>query len=192
MTANGGTTPQIATLGTVFANPLAVTVTDPLSNPVSGVNVTFTAPSRGASGLFSNSIATVAVETNGSGVASAAFTANGTVGGPYTVTAAATGLPTVNFSLTNTTGASLSAPTLVSPANGAIGVPLAVSLSWDAGVGATSYDVYFGTSSTPAFVVNTTATTYITGILAASTTYYWYVIARNPSGTCLLYTSRCV
>src|SRR5467141_3118570 len=102
MTANAGTTPQSATISTAFANALAVTVKDAGSNPVSGVNVTFTAPGSGASGVFSNSTATITVATNASGVASAPFTANATAGGPYTVTAAATGLTTVNFSLTNT------------------------------------------------------------------------------------------
>src|SRR5260370_864831 len=104
MTANAGTTPQSATVGTAFANALAVTVRDAGSNPVAGVNVTFTAPGSGASGVFSNSTATITVATNASGVASAPFTANTTAGGPYTVTAAATGLTTVNFSLTNTAG----------------------------------------------------------------------------------------
>ena len=104
MTANAGTTPQSATVSTAFANALAVTVRDAGNNPVAGVNVTFTAPGSGASGVFSNSTATITVATNASGVASAPFTANGTAGGPYTVTAAATGLTTVNFSLTNTAG----------------------------------------------------------------------------------------
>jgi len=101
MTANAGTTPQSAAISTAFANALAVAVKDAGSNPVSGVNVTFTAPAPGASGTFSNNTATITVATNASGVASAPFTANATTGGPYTVTAAATGLTTVNFSLTN-------------------------------------------------------------------------------------------
>ena len=105
MTANAGTTPQSATISTAFANALAVTVKDAGNNPVSGVNVTFTAPASGASGLFSNSTTTITVATNASGVAAAPFTANATAGGPYTVTAAATGLTTVNFSLTNTASA---------------------------------------------------------------------------------------
>ena len=104
MTANAGTTPQSAAVSTAFANALAVTVRDAGNNPVAGVNVTFTAPGSGASGVFSNGTATITVATNASGVASAPFTANGTAGGPYTVTAASTGLTTVNFSLTNTTG----------------------------------------------------------------------------------------
>ena len=53
MTANAGTTPQSATVSTAFANALAVTVLDAGSNPVAGVNVTFTAPGAGASGQFS-------------------------------------------------------------------------------------------------------------------------------------------
>ena len=84
------------------------------NNPVSGVNVTFTAPSSGASGLFGNSSITTTVATNASGVASAPFTANATLGGPYTVTATSGSLTAVNFSLSNTVGAathfSVSAP----------------------------------------------------------------------------------
>ena len=90
-----------------------MTVKDAGSNPLSGVNVTFTAPGSGASGTFSNSSTTITVATNASGVASAPFTANGTAGGPYTVTAAASALTTVNFSLTNTAVVS-TGPTVVS------------------------------------------------------------------------------
>jgi Protein of unknown function (DUF1566) len=104
MTANAGTTPQSAAISTAFANPLAVTVKDAGNNPVSGVNVTFTAPGAGASGVFSNGTATTIVATNASGVAAAPFTANAIAGGPYNVTAAVTSLASVNFSLTNTVG----------------------------------------------------------------------------------------
>jgi len=102
MTANAGATPQSATISTAFANALAVTVRDAGNNPVAGVNVTFTAPGSGTSGVFSNGTATITVSTNASGVASAPFTANATAGGPYTVTASSAGLTSVNFSLTNT------------------------------------------------------------------------------------------
>jgi hypothetical protein len=102
MTANAGTTPQSTAVSTAFTNALAVTVKDAGNNPVSGVNVTFTAPGAGASGTFSNATNTITVATNASGIASAPITANATAGGPYTVTAASAGLTTVNFSLTNT------------------------------------------------------------------------------------------
>jgi hypothetical protein len=101
ITANAGTTPQSATLNTAFANALGVRVKDAGSNPVSGANVVFTAPSTGASGVFSNATNTITVATNGSGIASAPFTANGTAGGPYSVTAMVGGMGT-SFSLTNT------------------------------------------------------------------------------------------
>ena len=100
MTANAGTTPQSANLNTAFAVAPGVTVKDAFNNPVSGVSVTFTAPGSGASGTFSNSTATITVATNASGVASASLTTNGTPG-TYNTTAAASGLTTVNFSLTN-------------------------------------------------------------------------------------------
>src|SRR5437016_1025126 len=97
MTADAGTTPQSARVSTAFANALAVTVRDSGNNTLAGVNVTLTAAGSGASGVFSNSTATITVATNASGVASAPFTASGTVGGPYTVTAASTGLTTVKI-----------------------------------------------------------------------------------------------
>jgi len=93
---------QSAPLNTAFATNLQVTVTDANNNPVSGVMVTFTAPSSGASGLFANNTITTQAPTNASGVATATvFTANAQVGGPYNVTATVSGLPTVSFALTN-------------------------------------------------------------------------------------------
>jgi hypothetical protein len=97
-------TPQSAAINTAFAAPLAATVQDSGQNPVSGVVVTFTAPTTGASGTFANGTNTDTETTNASGVAtSTTFTANGTVGGPYTVTSTVAGVATpANFSLTNT------------------------------------------------------------------------------------------
>jgi hypothetical protein len=47
------------------------------------------------------------------------------------------------------------------PANGASNVDsVSVDLSWTAGIGATSHDVYFGTTSTPVFIANQTSTVY--------------------------------
>jgi hypothetical protein len=101
MTANAGTTPQSTAINTAFANALAVTIKDGANNPISGVNVTFTAPGSGPSGTFSNSTATITVATNASGVAAAPFTANSIGGSSYSVSATAAALTTVNFSLTN-------------------------------------------------------------------------------------------
>ncbi|MGA2743517.1 MAG: hypothetical protein ABSE44_02375 [Candidatus Sulfotelmatobacter sp.] len=95
-------TPQSAAINTAFA-PLVAEVFDSSLNPVGGVAVTFTAPAAGATGTFANGTATEIDTTNASGLAtSTTFTANGTTGGPYTVTAQIAASSTAaNFSLTN-------------------------------------------------------------------------------------------
>ena len=74
-------------------------------------------------------------------------------------------------------------------ANGAVNVSTcAPMLTWSAPAnsgcnGATSYDVYFGTSATPPLLTNTTATSYaIVSNLNPSTTYYWKIIPKNTNG----------
>jgi hypothetical protein len=68
---------------------------------------------------------------------------------------------------------------LTSPANGAAGTPLAPTLTWNAVSGATSYDIYFGPSSSPPLVSNSVSLFYAPGTLSPNTTYYWQVVARN-------------
>jgi hypothetical protein len=107
-TSGGG---QSAKISTAFALPLVATVTDAHSNPVSGVSVTFTAPSTGASGLFGTTppaiTDTEVTGTNGQAT-SQIFTANSTAGGPYNVVASSGSLTPVNFAETNTTGTTTS------------------------------------------------------------------------------------
>lgn len=103
ITVNGGNN-QSATILTAFGSSISVLVQDAGSNPISGLNVTFTAPGSGASGVFSNATNTITVATNIFGIASAPASANGTAGGPYAVSAQAGALST-SFSLTNTVGA---------------------------------------------------------------------------------------
>ena len=62
-----------------------------------------------------------------------------------------------------------------SPADGAEDVPLDTGLSWDPGSGATSQDVYFGTSSSPPFVDNQTQSDYSPGTLEPDTRYWWQI-----------------
>ena len=69
------------------------------------------------------------------------------------------------------------------PASGATGVSVTTDLSWTAGSGATSHDVYFGTVSPGTFRGNQTATTYDTGTMANNTTYYWRIDEKNAGGT---------
>ena len=95
-------TPQSFTVNTAFGSALVATVDDVYGNPVPGVSVTFTAPSSGAGGLFSNSATTISGVTNVSGQVSESFTAN-TSAGSYLVTASTSGASTpATFSLTNT------------------------------------------------------------------------------------------
>jgi len=70
-----------------------------------------------------------------------------------------------------------------SPANAATDVDINADLSWTAGSGATSHDVYFGTSSPGAFQGNQTATTFEPGTMAYDTTYYWRIDEINVGGT---------
>ena len=84
----------------IFATPLAATVTRG-GKAVSGEQVTFTAPSSGASGTFANGTATDTVITDINGVAtSTSFTANPKAGN-YTVTATVTSAQPASFTLTN-------------------------------------------------------------------------------------------
>ncbi len=94
---------QSAAVTAAFAAPLVATVTTN-GTPTSGVTVTFTAPSSGASGTFAGGTKTAV--TNASGVATSAVFAAGTTLGAYKVTATAPGATTAaSFSLTNTVGA---------------------------------------------------------------------------------------
>jgi hypothetical protein len=119
-----------------------------------------------------------AVGTNPSSVAVADFNGDGKP--DLAITSAATSSVTV---LLNSFPALPPAPALQSPANGATGVSLTPALSWSASSGAASYDVYFGTSSPPPLVTNTTGITYAPGTLGAGTVYFWRVAARNSSGS---------
>ncbi|MFH1230427.1 MAG: putative Ig domain-containing protein [Planctomycetota bacterium] len=68
------------------------------------------------------------------------------------------------------------------PGNGATNIPITQQLSWASANGATSYDVYFGTTSPPAYKVNTTATSYNPGTLLNNTLYYWRIDSKNSVG----------
>src|SRR5512138_1296590 len=85
---NQGTLPN-----STFTNPFVVRVTDGYGTAVSGVEVTFTAPSSGASGVFTNSGTNIeTITTNATGYAtSSSFTANG-ISGTYTVNASVPGV----------------------------------------------------------------------------------------------------
>jgi hypothetical protein len=108
--ASGGT-PQSASVNTAFPLPLSLTAIGSDGFPVNGVTMKFTPPGSGASTTFAGGVNTALTNASGSAT-SAAVSANGTPGGPYSVTASVMscgtypgcpGSANVNFSLTNTT-----------------------------------------------------------------------------------------
>ena len=70
-----------------------------------------------------------------------------------------------------------------SPANNAANMPSNLTLSWGAAIAATSYDVYFGPTSPPAFVINKTNTSYNPGPLSYDATYFWRIDSKNSVGS---------
>jgi hypothetical protein len=78
---------------------------------------------------------------------------------------------------------SIAPPVLTSPANGTTSVTRTPTLTWNAVTGATSYQVYFGTTASPSLVATISGTTYAPGTLAAGTRYYWRVVASNGTSS---------
>lgn len=75
------------------------------------------------------------------------------------------------------------APTLSSPSTAATGVSLTPTLSWVAVSGATSYDVYIGTTLPGSATANVLTNSYSPSTLLTGTTYSWKVIAKNGCGS---------
>jgi len=69
------------------------------------------------------------------------------------------------------------------PPNGATGIRTTPVLSWEAGAGAISHDIYFGTAYPPPFHANRTETTFDPGGLSYETTYFWRIDEVNADGT---------
>jgi len=96
--ATTGGTPQTATIGQPFAQPLTVRVTDADGNAVPGTPILFAAPATGPSAMLSSSLEM----TDENGEASVTGTAN-TIVGSYTVNASV-GSFSADFALTNLAG----------------------------------------------------------------------------------------
>jgi hypothetical protein len=84
-------------------------------------------------------------------------------------------------------GSAPTAPTLSSPADGATGVSLTTTLSWNASSGAATYGLQVSASSSFSTTVydqsNLSSTSQQVTGLSASTVYYWRVNAVNTTGT---------
>ncbi|MHC4510725.1 MAG: hypothetical protein ACYTAO_17515 [Planctomycetota bacterium] len=72
---------------------------------------------------------------------------------------------------------------LPEPFDGEPGVLLGTTLSWAAGDGAVTHDVYFGTTNPPALIGNQAGTSYYPGPIELGTTYYWQVDEVQADGT---------
>lgn len=110
-------TPQAAQIGALFSSLLSVRVRDSHGNGVPEVKVAFAGPGAGAGATLSHTT----VVTDSTGIARIAATANGTIGGPYSVTAFVPEIPSVSpagFSLTNLPIPNITPTTLLAIAGG--------------------------------------------------------------------------
>ena len=71
---------------------------------------------------------------------------------------------------------------VLTPADGSPGIVTSPILTWTSVSGATSYDVYFGTSSPPPLAGNVTCAKYNPPPLADGTVYYWKIVPKGSSG----------
>ena len=77
----------------------------------------------------------------------------------------------------------LSAPGLPQPNNATANVAVDADLVWGSVFGVEAYEVYFGTTPTPAWVGRTASTGWALPTLAYSTTYYWRIVAAGGGTT---------
>ncbi|MBN2544808.1 MAG: hypothetical protein JXB50_03360 [Spirochaetes bacterium] len=77
----------------------------------------------------------------------------------------------------NTIPAVLPYASVPQPWNKAYDISSSVQLKWLKAKDALSYNVYFGTSASPVFVLNTTGNTYLPDSLTRGATYYWRIDA---------------
>jgi len=172
----GGT--QSATINTAFATPLTVVVKDAGGVVIPNQPVTFTAPSSGASGAFSNFSNTITANTNSSapvGQLSETFTANGTAGGPYNVTVKAGSVSaSPAFSLTNTAAATVTNVTSTTP-NGSYTAGANINVS-------VTFSKVVNVTGTPLLALNSGGTaSYVSGSGTATLSFLYTVAAGQNS-----------
>jgi hypothetical protein len=88
-----------------------------------------------------------------------------------------------NVTLVSSPSGPPSAPSNPLPVDGAAAVPTGLRLTWNA-VGATRYDISFGTANPPLPAATDLSIPSFTPVgLTANTTYFWQVTTRNDDGT---------
>jgi hypothetical protein len=87
--------------------------------------------------------------------------------------------------ITISAGSPPSSFNLLTPTNATTNQAISGILTWQSSTGATSYDVYLGTSNPPTTIVssNQTGTSYSYAGLSNGTSYYWKVTAKNANGS---------
>ncbi|TGD56896.1 Ig-like domain-containing protein [Flavobacterium humi] len=171
LTVNTPSDPGTPTSNSPQCNPTGVTIT---RNGTPGAGITwYWQTVSGGTSTANNSATPLVVNTSGTYYIRA-----------YNGSCWSAGEGSIAVTVNNTIATLATTP---SPATSATGVCYAglgaiSSISWTAAAGATSYDVYFGTASTPPFLTNQAGVTYSTGTLTAGTTYYWKIVPRNACG----------
>jgi hypothetical protein len=123
-------------------------------------------------------------------VTSNAYTAHiGTTGGKYywqVVTTDANQITTTSPLWVFDVNTAPAVPVLTAPANAAPAVdPTTATLTWtatDPESDNLAFDVYFGTTATPALVATNVLVNTYTPTLAFNTTYYWKIVSKDPNG----------
>ena len=166
--------------GVIVPNVSGSLAVAPTTLPAGGGQVTLTWNSQNATGAsIDNGIGTVAL----SGSRSLTVTATTT----FTLTLAGHGGPVTSRATVQVAQAPLTGPALVSPANGANGLPATVTLSWGTTQGASGYELQIATDSAFSRLAYSNAT--LTGTsdavsgLTQGLTYYWRVRGRDAAGS---------
>ncbi|MHB1763756.1 MAG: hypothetical protein ACYCS4_13650, partial [Acidimicrobiales bacterium] len=170
-------TPQDTAIDSAFPTLLAV------SGAPAGADVTFTAPSSGASGTFSTTgTDTVTVAADGTGDATApTFVANGSVGS-YVVTASVSGVQgSANFMLANDGIAVSAGATQVAKIGAAFPTDLQVSLYADGSPAAGADVTFTAPSSGASGTFSTTGTDTVTVSAGSNGVAYAPVFAANDT-----------
>lgn len=103
--------------------------------------------------------------------------------GAYQGTSRTSGLNTTIVQVSNEAPLLPDIATNPSPPDGAQNVAATVNVTWTAGAGAESHDVYFSAVNPPDFIGNQAETLYNPpGDLEAGTTYFWRIDGRNATG----------
>jgi hypothetical protein len=174
-------------------NPAAFVISHPLSIPLSSSSFTVHVELTNGNNvqnayvcLWKGSEIYQRGLTNSAG--DAIFTITPLTGGSMTVTVTKQNfIPSEGFAQVIEENVPPNQPSSPNPTNGATNVPVYSDLSWTGGdpnPGDTvTYDVYFGTSSTPPKMGNNqSVTTYDPGTMNYVTTYYWKIVAWDNFG----------